>query len=274
MVNEEQYRLWNGPAGAAWVEAQASLDRLFLPFQELLVDTLAPEAARVLDVGCGTGATTLAVARHGARDSRALGVDVSAPMIALARERAGRERSGAQFLAADAQEHDFVPAQFDAVISRFGVMFFDDPARAFTKLRHATRAGGQLHCIAFRAAAENPFMTTAERAAAHLLPDLPPRVHDAPGQFAFADDARVRRILEQGGWRSIDIRPIDVTCVMPESELIGYLTRLGPVGLALKHAGEAARDEVIRTVRAAFDPYVWAGRVQFVAACWSIRAQA
>jgi hypothetical protein len=128
--------------------------------------------------------------------------------------------------------------------------------------------------VAWRSAAENPFMTTAERAAAPLLPNLPARAPDAPGQFAFADRSRVYRILEKSGWTEIDIRPIDVACTLPEKELVGYFTRLGPVGRIFQEAEDLTRTQVIHTVRAAFDPYVRGAQVRFTAACWMVSARA
>ncbi len=113
--------------------------------------------------------------------------------------------------------------------------------RAFANLRRAARGGAELRVIAWRSPADNPFMTTAERAAAPLLPNMPPRRPDAPGQFAFADAARVRRILEESGWAGIDLQPLDVECVLPESALNDYITRLGPVGMVLQDADEATR---------------------------------
>ena len=198
-------------------------------------------AVSVLDVGCGTGGITLAVARRLASAGRCMGVDISEPVIAAARARAEREGTPASFVRADAQDHAFEPASFDFVISRFGVMFFDDSVRAFANLRRASTDDGRLRFIAWRGAAENPFMTTAERAAAPLLPDLPARRPDEPGQFAFADPDRIRRILADSGWAEIDIQPIDVACALPEKELARYLTRLGPVGLALREADEQTR---------------------------------
>ena len=274
MVNEEQVKLWNGPAGAAWVEAQDSLDRMFRPFEDLLAAQVrATGASRILDVGCGTGITTLAAARQLGQQGQCTGVDVSEPMIALARARAARESSKASFIVADAQTHVF-EAAFDLVISRFGVMFFEDSTQAFANLHRATRAGGHLRCIAFRSAAENPFMTTAERAAAPLLPELPQRRADGPGQFAVADSQRVSGILEASGWADIRIEPIDVTCSMPEAELDQYLARLGPVGLALKNADEERRARVLSVVRAAFERYLAAGEIRFNAACWMLAARA
>jgi hypothetical protein len=195
-------------------------------------------------------------------------------MIAAARARAEREGTPASFIAADAQIHSFEPASFDTIMSRFGVMFFTDSVRAFANLRRAASEGAALRFVAFRSAAENPFMTTAERAAAPLLPKLPARRPDAPGQFAFGDRRRVHSILHESGWSEIDIRPIDVACTQSETDLVHYVEKLGPVGLILQEADAATRRQVVETVRAAFDPYVHGGEVRFTAACWMVGARA
>jgi SAM-dependent methyltransferase len=270
---EDQTALWNGAAGLTWVEAQEPLDRLFRPFEEPLVEKVLARGARsVLDVGCGTGATTLAIAR--ALDGGdSVGVDISEPMLAFARARAEREHLGATFVRGDAQTHAFEPGSFDTIVSRFGVMFFADPVRAFANLRSAARGGGELALIAWRGPAENPFMVAAERAAAPLLPNLAARSVDAPGQFAFADSGRVRGILERSGWAQIDIRPLDVVCTLAKSDLVGYVTRIGPMGRALRAADEPTRARITEAVLPAFDPYVDGAEVRFVAACWMIGAR-
>ena len=274
-TEDEQTTLWNGRAGRAWVDAQELLDEMFKPFEDLLIEAFsAGSAGRVLDVGCGTGSTTLAVARRLGAKGRCIGIDISDPMLAAARARAEREGTAASFIRANAQIQAFEPASFDTIISRFGVMFFDDPVRAFANLRRAACDDAELRFIAWRSDAENPFMTTAERAAAPLLPNVPARRPDAPGQFALADRSRVYRILEESGWAGIDIRPIDVACALPENELVHYLSRLGPLGLVLQEANERTRTQVTETVRAAFDPYVHGAEVRFTAACWMVSARA
>jgi hypothetical protein len=117
-------------------------------------------------------------------------------------------------------------------------------------------------------------MTTAERAAAPLLPDLPPRRPDAPGQFAFANRDRVHAILQDSGWRDIEIAPLDVDCMMPTTDLAQYVTRLGPVGQALQGADEKTRTRIVDAVLSAFDAYIQDGIVRFTAACWMIGARA
>src|SRR5262245_45274464 len=126
-TENQQTRLWNGFGGRAWVEVQELLDQVFRPFEDLLVDAVrAASGSRVLDVGCGTGSATLAVARLLRATGRCTGIDISDPMIAAARSRAERERTPANFIRANAETHAFDPASFDMIISRFGVMFFDD----------------------------------------------------------------------------------------------------------------------------------------------------
>jgi SAM-dependent methyltransferase len=274
-TDDEQAALWNGLAGRTWVEAQELLDRMFTPFEDLLVEAVsAGSGTRVLDVGCGTGSTTLAVARLLGAKGRCTGIDISEPMIAAARARAGRECTPATFIRANAQNHSFEPESFDMIISRFGVMFFDDFVRAFTNLRRAATRAAEFRFLAWRSGRENPFMTTAERAAAPLLPNLPARRADAPGQFALADRRRVYSILEESGWAEIDIRPLDIACTLPERELVPYLTRIGPVGRILQEADDETRTRIIETVRAAFDPFVHGTEVRFTAACWMVGARA
>jgi SAM-dependent methyltransferase len=267
--------MWNGPGAEAWIEARELLDAMFRPFEDMLAETVvAAEAHRVLDIGCGTGRTTLAIDRALGGTGRAVGLDISEPMIAVARDRAAEEGSAATFIAADAETHRFAPPPFDAIVSRFGVMFFADPVRAFTNLRLAGRKDAALACIVWRSAAENPFMTTAERAAAPLLPGFPPRKTDGPGQFAWADHGKVARILGDSGWSGIAVDPLDVTCAFPKSELERYVTRLGPLGPILREADEASRGRVIDAVRAAFASFVEGGEIRFTAACWMVRATA
>jgi SAM-dependent methyltransferase len=195
-------------------------------------------------------------------------------MIGAARARAEREAVPARFVVADAQAYAFEPSSFDAIMSRFGVMFFDDPVRAFENLWRAARPGAQLRLVTWRSPEENPFMTAAERAAAPLMPNLPPRVPDAPGQFGFADARRVHHILERSGWVQIDIRPIDVAYTFPAQELPNYATRFGIVARALPDVDEQTRTRVVEAVLAGFAPYVHRGEVRYDAACWMISARA
>jgi ubiquinone/menaquinone biosynthesis C-methylase UbiE len=271
-ANAEATQAWDGP-----------LFERFVEFRDILVTGLSnhgekalalyppPAGANVLDIGCGFGDTTERIAQLVGTDGHTHGVDVAPRFIESAKDEFGSD--SVSFSVADVQFDD-LGGPYEYVFSRFGVMFFDDPVRAFANLRRAATDDAHLLCLAWRSPSENPFMTTAERAAAPLLPNLPERRPGGPGQFAFADERRVRRILEESGWTGIDIRPIDVVCTLPEQELVRYLTELGPLGLVLHQADEPTRTRVTATVRAAFDPYVHGAEVRFTAACWMVAARA
>jgi SAM-dependent methyltransferase len=274
IANQDQAAHWNERAGQTWAELSDPLDQVLAPFVPLLMAEIAPiEGGRILDVGCGSGAVTRASARLAGAGGSALGIDISAPLIAAARARsAGEER--ADFVEADAQTHRFAPHSFDAIVSRFGVMFFADPVAAFRNLHQAARRGATLACAAWRSAPENAFMTAAERAAAPFLPELPMRDEDAPGQFGFADGERVHHILAQAGWQAVAVRPSDVACAMSIEELKLYGARMGPLGALLPRLDEPTRAEVLRRVQEAMMPYVEDGVARFTAACWLIVARA
>lgn len=276
MTDTSQHALWNGPAGEAWVEAQRILDQMFAPLATHLLEAIPPgDDLHVLDVGCGTGAVALAIAGQLGPQGRVTGVDISAPMIALARERAQRAGLAVDFIVADAQQYAFAPGSLDRIVSRFGVMFFDDPVQAFGQLQRAAKRGGELQALAWRRPDENAFMTTAERAAAPWL-QVPPRSPGAPGQFAFADQARVEQILSDGGWEDIEVLPLDVVCRIDRADLATYVALLGPVGSALRapDLDGATRIQVLEAVMAAFAPFIEGDAVTFTAACWEVRARA
>jgi ubiquinone/menaquinone biosynthesis C-methylase UbiE len=273
-ANAQQIEYWNTVSGPKWVALTDQIDAQIAPIGLEVMREAAPSSGEaVLDIGCGCGLTTLELARRAGPTGRVVGIDISRPMLADAERRAaGHEGAPIRFVAGDAQTWAFEAATFDLVFSRFGVMFFDDPDAAFTNLRRALRSSGKLAFVAWRSPAENPFMTTAKRAAEPLLSNMPTPDPNAPGQFAFADGERVRQILERSGWSRIDIRPLDVEGHVSEQDLLAYVTKLGPVGVALRDVDEATRARVSEVVRAAFEPYVQNGSARFMMACWLVTA--
>jgi SAM-dependent methyltransferase len=274
--NQAQLAMWNNVGGQTWADLQEMLDRLLQPFETLLIDAAAAAGGKyVLDVGCGAGGTTLAVARALGPKSRCTGIDISAPLIAKATARAAAEgATDVTFIKADAQTYGFNAGSFDTVISRFGVMFFDDPEAAFANIRRAARPKAQLAFLAWRSRDENPFMTTAERAAAPIVKELAMQGVDGPGQFGFASGERVKGLLEASGWTAITIRPVDIDCSLPVVELPTYVTRMGPYGRVRNTLDEAARATADSVVLAAFDSFVAGDQARFTSACWLVTAVA
>lgn len=262
-------------AGQVWVEHQALLDRLMAPIAEAVVEAAGlVNGEAVLDVGCGSGATTFAAAWRTGPTGRAVGVDISPALVELARRRAGEDGiEGVEFLLADAQVHAFEPA-FDAIVSRFGVMFFPDPVAAFANLRRALKPGGRLAFAAWRSPEENPLSLVPLRAAAPFLPEVPKFEKDAPGRFAFADPDRVRTILADAGWRGVEVAPLDAESPLSFDELLTMSLRVGPLNPILAQQDEAVRGRVREAVTAALAPHVRDGVATLTSACWRVTAQA
>jgi len=272
-ANADQIAFWNAEAGETWAAMQARLDRQIQSLGALAIEALAPAAGeRVIDVGCGCGQTTLALAQRLGPTGSVLGVDVSAPMLAVARARSG-ETAGVRFLQADAQTHVFEPGGADAVFSRFGVMFFADPIAAFANLRAAVSPGGRLAFVCWRPMELNLFMTVPLMAALpHLTAPPAPPDPAAPGPFAFADATRVTGILARAGWSQISMAPHDEAIGGGTlEETVETALRIGPLGRVLREqpaSAPAARN----AVRDALKPYVGERGVALPSASWIVTA--
>src|SRR6202012_5499402 len=166
--NADQIAYWNGPNGQRWTDRQAEQDVLLAPVTQALIDRAAPRPGeRIIDVGCGCGGTSMALASRVAPAGFVLGVDISGPMLSRARQLAPKELP-VDFVLADATVYPFDPGSFDLLVSRFGVMFFAEPAVSFSNLRRALRPNGRVAFACWRAPRENPWMMTPVR-----LPLLP-----------------------------------------------------------------------------------------------------
>ncbi len=272
-ANTDQIAYWNDAAGKTWAEFRDALDRQVGPLGARVIEVLAPAAGeRVLDIGCGCGQTTLELAKRVGPSGAVLGVDISQPMLAVARARAAGVAQ-ASFLEADAQTHPFEAGAYDAIHSRFGVMFFQDPVAAFANLRRALKPGGRLGFLCWRAPAENPIMVLPMLAAApHLPPPVPP-IPGAPGPFAFADADRVRGILAGAGFQDISLEPQDMAAGGNSLEAaLDLALRVGPLGAQLRERPEA-RAAVIADVRAALASHLEDGRVFLPSATWIVSAR-
>lgn len=272
--NAGQTTYWNELGGLTWAELSPLLDRQIEPLGEAAVAALAPRPGeRILDVGCGCGQTSLDLGRRVGGSGEVLGLDISRPMLEIARHRA--EAAGAanvRFVEGDAQTWPLPAERFDALFSRFGVMFFADPVAAFRNLLGALRPGGRIAFACWRAENENPLMTTPARAAATHLPPSPPTDPDAPGPFAFADPAKIRRILEAAGFDDVETTPCDTEIGgnTPEDSLTLAL-RIGPLGARLRENPEL-RPKVVEDVRRALAEHVRDGRVWMKGAVWIVTA--
>ena len=275
----DQAAHWNGPGGQSWLAAYARIER---SIADIGRTTLAAAAARpgerVIDVGCGTGDTTRALAAAvgapvGQTGGSVLGVDISEPLIAAAR---AKPAPGASFVVGDAATHPFEPAAHDLVFSRFGVMFFGDPVAAFRNLQQALKPTGRLVFVCWRTPQENPWGLVPVRAAAPHLPPLPRPGPEDPGQYAFGDRARVERILRESAFKDVTLEPIDRPIWMGGSvaEVVDNAGRFGPLARAFAEATPEQIAKARAAIAEALAPHQSAEGVVLPGACWLVRAKA
>lgn len=276
-ANADQIAYWNGAPGEKWVKNQAVMDASLASATAGLFSLAAIKPGeRILDIGCGSGQTSLMAADAVGDGGQVTGVDVSRQLLTLARQRSG-DRANVRFVEADAATFGFEPDR-DLLMSRFGVMFFDDPAAAFANLRTAAKPGGRLAFICWRSVAENEYAAMPFQIAKPLMPDLPPADPYAPGPFALADTGRLRSILTAAGWSDIAISKHDGLMPMgstPEQAGI-QATSLGPTARALARLGDADLNaRVLAAVTDAFRGYPRTeGVIHCKIACWLVGAKA
>jgi SAM-dependent methyltransferase len=246
--NADEIAYWNDEAGSRWVTYQERIDRAFAAFtRETLARAVVRPGERVLDIGCGCGATTLELSAAVGETGSVVGVDVSHPMLEVARSRVSASGShNVRFVQADASTEDFGDARFDLVFSRFGVMFFDDPVGAFVNLRRAMAPDGRLAFACWRDLAANPWFSVPANAVRPHVPPQPKPDPLAPGPLAFADAERVRAILESAGFDGVRYEPLDVSIVLgSRGDALELLSEIGPASRLLGEADEDGRDAAL-----------------------------
>jgi SAM-dependent methyltransferase len=274
--NVAQADYWNANAGQKWTEHQEHQDQVLRPVSDRLIAAARPKAGeRVIDVGCGCGATTIQFAERVGPAGAVLGLDVSAPMLARARERAPKDLP-ITFALADATIHDVTSHAADLLVSRFGVMFFADPAKSFANLRTGLRPGGRLVFACWREARHNPFFILPLREAGKHAPPLPETNPEDPGPFAFASEARVRRILSEAGFADIVLEPQDLELDIAVGRGLETAVRaamtIGPTSRMLDGQSEAVRAAATADIRKALAAHARGDIVPLGAAIWIVTA--
>jgi SAM-dependent methyltransferase len=276
--NADQIAYWNGPNGRRWTDRQAEQDVLLAPVLQALIARAGAKAGeRVLDVGCGCGSTSVAFAREVGPAGSVLGIDISAPMLARAREFAPKG-APVDFVLADATVYPFDAASFDLLVSRFGVMFFAEPAVSFANLRRALRPSGRLAFACWREPKENPWMMTPLQAVYRHVPRPPPPAPDDPGPFAFASEERVRRILGDAGYQGIEMEPVglslDISIGRGLDAAAQAALQIGPASRALDGQPPEIRAAAEQSVREVLAPFARGANVPLPGSIWIVTARA
>jgi SAM-dependent methyltransferase len=278
--NAREVEYWNSAHTRAWAEEHEAIDRLLAGLTQVALNLAAPQLGeRVIDIGCGSGTTVLELASRVGSSGYVLGADVSKPSVEKARERiavAGVRQ--AEITLCDVSTHIFPANSFDLVFSRFGVMFFAEPIAAFTNIRKAMKSDGRLALVVFRTAQENKWATAPLAAVRHILPPITPPGPEDPGQFSWADAARVHRILESAGFQDVSLTPHDPVMPLATSggaaEATSFMLRVGPVVRAMSDASEQQRKEVRVALEAFFRSHEGPQGIVLPGAIWIVTARA
>jgi SAM-dependent methyltransferase len=275
-ANKAQIDYWNGPTGEEWAKHNNETDRSLTQAAEAALKLAAARPGeRVLDIGCGAGATSLALAEKVGPDGQVTGVDVSRPLLALARSRI--QTGNIEFIETDAALHTF-RAEHDLIFSLFGVMFFVDPVAAFANIRKAAAPGGRLAFVCWRSVEENEWAWLPYAAAKPILPVQKPVHPHAPGPFALADGSRLRDILSAAGFSEIGIEKFDGMMDLgntPQQASFQVTQLMGPLSRALRIADDAVRAKVRDTVSEALAQLqTGTEAIRLGMACWLVQAKA
>ncbi|HSA81136.1 MAG TPA: methyltransferase domain-containing protein [Geminicoccaceae bacterium] len=278
-ANADQAEFWNSAQGEKWVAHQADFDQRLGPLGDALIRRAAIRPGeRAIDVGCGTGATTLELAEQVGTEGSVLAIDLSAPMLALARRRsAERGQHHVRFLEADAQTHRFEQAAYDLLISRFGVMFFSDPVVAFANLRSALRPGGRLGFVCWAALERNPWFALPLAVGERWLGPPEPQPPRAPGPLAFSEPDYVAEILAAAGFADVALETVETRLPgAPTAEaeaafacLAGPLARL----IRTREPDPATTRAIVRDVAERFRPFQSEAGVRIPATVHYVRAR-
>lgn len=277
--NAEQIEFWNGEGGEKFVRYQNALDAMLEPFgTEAIRQAGVRSGEAVLDIGCGCGETTIDLSRIVGVTGEVVGVDISEPMLARAEYLAAQtEMTNVFFELVDVETGTLHEESFDLAFSRFGVMFFRNPATAFRNVRSALRPGGRLAFACWQPLDRNQWVSLQLKAVLPLVPPPERPGPEDPGPFSFGDPERIRRVLTEAGFADIAVEPFAPKVVLGGmlvlDDAVDFSMEIGPVSALLKDADEATRAKARDAVRAALEAYRTDRGVMLAAGAWIVTAR-
>ncbi len=276
IINQDQKEFWNEKKGEIWVSLENNINKMLGPLGDHAIKILEPrDGEKIIDVGCGTGSTSQTLSNLVGETGLVTGIDISKPILDFAIEKAKINKiNNLNFVLADAQNFHFLSKNYDAVFSRFGIMFFEDPIIAFENIRNSLKDNGRLTFICWRNREKNDWINLSSNIASQFL-ELPPKTNPKePGPFALEDNGYIEEILIKSGWKNITIKNHNQNIIVGETlkTTADFLSRMGPMSVPFENANEYTQRKVIEALQECYSNYETSKGVGFHFSTWIVSA--
>ena len=276
IINQEQKEFWNEKKGEIWVSLESKIDKMLGPLGDQAIKILKPKVGeKILDIGCGTGSTSQTLSKFVGESGIITGIDISKPILNFAQKQKENKRiKNINFIQADAQNHKFSDLNYDAVFSRFGIMFFEDPISAFKNIKKSLSCNGRLTFVCWSKSEDNDWMNLSSNVASQFL-ELPPKANPKePGPFAFEDYFYMEEILIKSGWKNIKIKAYKENIVIGKTldYAADFLSRMGPMSVPFENANKQTKEKVISALKECYSKYFTTKGVEFHFSSWIVSA--
>ena len=276
IINQEQKEFWNEKKGKIWVSLESNIDKMLGPLGHHAIKILNPKSGeKILDIGCGTGSTSQSLSKLVGENGLITGIDISEPILRFAKNQLeNRNIKNIDFIQEDAQTFNLSNFNYDAIFSRFGIMFFEDPFFAFKNIKKSLNSKGRITFICWSTREENDWITLSSKVASQFL-ELPPKNNPRePGPFAFEEYSYIKEILTKSGWKNINIKNHKENIIVGKTldHAAAFLSKMGPMSVPFENSNEKTKAKVIEALKECYSKYLIPKGVEFHFSTWIVSA--
>ena len=276
IINQEQKEFWNEKKGKIWVSLESNIDKMLGPLGHHAIKILNPKSGeKILDIGCGTGSTSQSLSKLVGENGLITGIDISEPILRFAKNQLeNRNIKNIDFIQEDAQTFNLSNFNYDAIFSRFGIMYFEDPFFAFKNIKKSLNSKGRITFICWSNREENDWITLSSKVASQFL-ELPPKNNPRePGPFAFEEYSYIKEILTKSGWKNINIKNHKENIIVGKTldHAAAFLSKMGPMSVPFENSNEKTKAKVIEALKECYSKYLIPKGVEFHFSTWIVSA--
>tara|TARA_B000000441_G_C21700400_1_gene325539 strand:+ start:224 stop:1069 length:846 start_codon:yes stop_codon:yes gene_type:complete len=276
IINQEQKEFWNEKKGKIWVSLESNIDKMLGPLGHHAIKILNPKSGeKILDIGCGTGSTSQSLSKLVGENGLITGIDISEPILSFAKNQLeNRNIKNIDFIQEDAQTFNLSNFNYDAIFSRFGIMFFEDPFFAFKNIKKSLNSRGRITFICWSNREENDWITLSSKVASQFL-ELPPKNNPRePGPFAFEEYSYIKEILTKSGWKNINIKNHKENIIVGKTldHAAAFLSKMGQMSVPFENSNEKTKAKVIEALKECYSKYLIPKGVEFHFSTWIVSA--